>query len=301
MSKVKIALCQFGLRDTRSYQEFENHLREQCEVAISHRPDIIVFPEIVTLALVSMAGATLAYKDMRKAVIKYLGPFTPIYEALFSDLAKRSNALIVAGTHCMMDQALGDGKAFNTAYLFFPDGRIERQKKNHLVTPDEEDWGLVTFDGVDVFETPKAKIGVMICYDSEFPEVARHLTLRGAQILFCPTATYTERGFYRVRHCCAARAVENQIFVAQCQAAGSLSVPSDKPLTAFGRSAILCPIDDVTMVNNGIIVEADSGDKETVVVGEVDLGKLEESRQHGEVTPLKNRRPETYMKYYTLY
>ena len=301
MSRVRIALCQFGLKDTHSYVELEDHLREQCEKAITIHPDIIVFPEVVTFALLAMAGPNLTYKDLRQTVLDYVAPFTPIYEALFTNMAKQSGALIVAGTHWMMDEKLGKGKGYNTAYLFFPDGRIEHQRKNHLVTPDEEDWGIATFDGLTVFETPKAKIGVMICYDSEFPEVARHFTLNGAQILLCPTATYGERGFYRVRHCCAARAVENQIFVAQCHSAGSLTVPVDKPLTAFGHSAIWCPIDNVTMVNNGAIVEAEAGDKEVVVVGEVDLDVLERSRQSGEVTLLKNRRPETYKKYYELF
>lgn len=301
MSKVKIALCQFGLKDAHSYQELENHIKEQCQIAISSGADIIVFPEILTFALLAMAGPNLIYKNLHQALVEYIAPFTPTYEALFTEMARKSGAVIVAGSHWMMDEKLGKGKGYNTAHLFFPDGRIERQKKNHLQTPDEEDWGTVTFDGLTVFETPKAKVGVMICYDSEFPEVARHLTLNGAQILLCPTAPYTVRGFYRIRHCCAARAVENQIYVASCHSAGSLTVPVDKPLTAFGRSAIFCPIDNVTMVNDGVIVEAETGDKETVVVGEVDLELLDQSRQSSEVTHLKNRRPETYKKHYKLF
>jgi len=248
-----------------------------------------------------MAGPNLTYKNVHKAIVEFIIQFTPIYEALFTDLARKSQALIVGGTHWLMDETLGKGKGFNTAYLFFPDGHIEHQKKNHIVTPDEEDWGIVPYDGLKVFETPKAKVGIMICYDSEFPEVARHLTLNGAQILICPSATYTTRGYYRVRHCCAARAVENQIYVVECHSAGSIKIPIDKPLTAFGHSAILCPIDDVTMVHNGIMTEAEAGDKETVVLEELDLKLLERSRQSGEVTLLKNRRPKTYKNCYKLF
>jgi predicted amidohydrolase len=79
-----------------------------------------------------------------------------------------------------------------------------------------------------------------------------------------------------------------------------MTLPTDEPITAFGRSAILCPIDDQIKVNDGIIVEADSCQEERVVVGEVDLEALERSRQSSEATILKDRRPEMYEKYYKL-
>lgn len=295
MEKVKIALCQFGLRNAKSFAEFENHLREQCHIAIDNGPDIILFPELVTFNLLAMAGPGLRYEKLNQAVVEYVAAFTSTYEEIFSDFARQSGAVIIGGSHWTLDSQ--DGKGYNTAYLFFPDGRIERQKKNHIV-PKEEDYGTVRFDGLSIFETPKAKIGVMICYDSEFPEVARHFMLNGAQILLCPSATYAERGFYRVRRCCAARAVENQVYVAECHSVGSLTVPIDTPLTAFGQSAILCPIDDQTNVSNGIVIEAESGREEMVVVGEVDLEVLEHSRESSEAPILKDLRPEMYKKYY---
>jgi predicted amidohydrolase len=192
-----------------------------------------------------------------------------------------------------------EGPAFNAAHIFFPDGRIEKQKKNHLF-PGETDWGTSTYDGLEVFQAPKVKIGIMTCYDAEFPEVARHFMLNGAELILCPSATYTERGFNRVRNCCLARAVENQIYVAECHGAGTLSVPIDLPFTGFGKSCILCPVDDRTMVSNGILVEANVADGELVLVGEIDLDILHQSRESSEATILKDRRPETYKEHYTL-
>ena len=297
MSKVKIALCQFGLRDTYSFKEMENHLKEQCEIALSKGPDIILFPEFVNFGLLAMAGSGLFYKGLHSAMVDYLAAFTSVYEALFSEIAKKDGVVIVGGSHWTMEDKGGSG--FNTAHIFFPDGRIKRQKKNHLF-PGEADWGTAAFDGLDIFEIAKVKVGLMTCYDAEFPEVARHFMLNGAELLLCPSATYTERGFYRVRHCCAARAVENQIYVAECHQAGALSVPTDQPFTCFGRSCILCPIDDQTMVNNGVLVEAEEGDKEIIVVGEIDIEALKRSRQSSEATILKDRRPETYKKHYRM-
>ena len=297
MPKVKIALCQFGLRETHSFQEMEDHLRQQCEIALSKGPDIILFPEFVNFGLLAMAGSGLVYDDLNQAIVDYLAAFTPTYEALFSEMAEQSGVVIAGGSHWIKEDK--DEVGFNTAHLFFPDGRIGRQKKNHLY-PGETDWGTATFDGLEVFETPKVKVGLMVCYDAEFPEVARHFMLNGAELLLCPSATYTERGYYRVRHCCAARAVENQIYVAECHQAGALSIPVDQPFTGFGKSCILGPIDDQTMVNNGVLVEAEEGDKETVVFGEVDIETLERSRQCSEATILKDRRPETYKKHYKI-
>ncbi len=298
MSKVRIALCQFALKDAQSFEAMESHLREQCEIALSKRPDIVLFPEYVTLGLLAMAGAGLTYKGLKQAVIDHVAPFTPRYEALFSELAGQSGAIIAAGSHWIMEGP--EGLGFNTAHVFFPDGRIVRQKKNHLF-PGETDWGTVTFDGLHVIKTPKVTVGPMTCYEAEFPETGRHLMLEGALLFLCPSATYTIRGFYRVRRCCAARAVENQVYVAECHQVGALSVPVDRPFTGYGRSAVFCPIDDQTMVDNGVLVEAESPDEEMVVVAEVNLDVLRRSRESSEATILKDRRPETYKKHYSLY
>jgi predicted amidohydrolase len=297
MPKLKIAMCQFGLREAKSHDEMAAHLKCLCETALAAGPDLILFPELTTIGLLSMAGPKLTYSELGKAFQEYISPFTPIYESLFSELARRSGATIVGGSHWVQNRR--DEPGYNTAHMFFPSGRIERQQKNHLF-PGETDWGTATHDGLHVFDTDSAKIGIMTCYDAEFPEVGRHFTLNGAGILLCPSATYTERGYYRIRRCCASRAVENQIVVVECHQVGSMTIPVDRPFTCYGRSAILCPIDEQTGVVDGVVVEADSGESEMVVFGEVDLDVLEKSRRCSEATILLDRRPETYQRHYRL-
>jgi len=297
MTVVRIGLCQFGLQEPKSYEEFEEHLSREALRAASLGAEIILFPELVTFSLVAMAGPDLTYAQLGDAMVRYVGPFTSRYEALFTKLAQDKGVIIAAGSH--WEPAEQEGKGYNTAYLFYPDGRVERQRKNHLY-PSESDYGTITYDGLQVFDTPKARIGLMTCYEAEFPEVGRHFMLNGARILLCASATYTTRGFHRVRHCCAARAVENQLFVAACHQAGALNVPVDKPTTAFGRSVIFGPIDDITNLNDGIVVEAPDPEKELVLVGDVDVDLLERSRASSEATILKDRRPDTYKKYYQI-
>jgi predicted amidohydrolase len=297
MSKVRIAVCQFGLRDTLSFQEMEDHIGHMSRQAMQHGPDLIMFPEFTTFGLLAMAGPELKYGDLAPAIRDTIAAFTPNYEALFQGLARESGAVIHGGSHWILENEGSTG--YNTAHLFFPDGRIERQKKNHLF-PGETDWGTATCDKLTAFDIPKVRVGLMTCYDAEFPEVARHFLLEGAQLLMCPSATYTIRGYYRIRRCCAARAVENQVFVVEGHQTGALSVPVDQPFTAFGFSAILSPIDEQTGVNNGVVVEAPTGDRELIVSGEVDLEVLARSRESSEATILKDRRPETYRKHYRL-
>lgn len=296
MGKFRIAMCQFELRATHSFDEMEHRLRRQCEIAMTHEPDLIMFPEFVTFGLLGMADAGLQYRDLKSALLQFVAPFTQLYESVFMDLSRRAGSIIAAGSHWLLEE---NGSAYNVAHLFFPDGRIERQKKNHLF-PGETDWGTSPYNGLQVFDISKARIGLMTCYDSEFPEVGRHFMLNGAQILLCPSATYTQRGFYRIRRCCAARAVENQVYVVECHQVGALTVPIDRPFTAFGASAILCPIDDKTMVTDGVVIEAEAGDKEAVIVGEVDLGILVQSREASEATIIRDRRPEAYKNSYNL-
>jgi predicted amidohydrolase len=297
MSTLKIALCQFRIRKIAAADEWVGHIRAQALAAAESRPDLIVFPEYVTFGMLSLAGA-FSSRERGAATLKYLGGFTRDYETVFSELARTCGCLIAGGSHWTPSGTTGCG--CNTAYLFHPDGRIDRQPKNHLY-PNEAAFGTEPFDGLSVIETPKARIGLMTCYDAEFPEVARHFTLSGAQALICPAATNTVRGFYRVRHCCAARAVENQVFVAVCHAVGSLSVPTDAPFTGYGRSAILAPIDDQTRTVDGVVVEAPDPEEESIVVGEIDLALLQKSRESSEATILKTRRPDLYRRNYRLF
>ena len=297
MSRLRIAICQIHLRDTRSFAEMEDHLAGLCRQAMAQDPQLILFPEFTTFGLLAMAGPNLGYADLGPAIRDTIAAFTPNYLALFSQLAAEAGAVILGGSTWVLDGS-GPG-GHNTAHLFYPDGRVATQRKNHLF-PGETDWGTATWDHLVPLEIPGARVGVMTCYDSEFPEVGRHFLLAGAQVLLCPSATYTIRGFHRVRRCCAARAVENQLYVAEGHQVGALSVPVDQPLTGYGRSALLCPIDDCTGVDNGVLAEAESAERELVLTGDLDLDLLERSRKSSEATILQDRRPQTYRDHYRL-
>ena len=111
---------------------------------------------------------------------------------------------------------------YNAGYLCRRDGTVERYEKLH-VTPDEAKvWGLQGGTKLQVFDTDCGKIGVLICYDSEFPELSRLLADEGMNILFVPFLTDTQNGYSRVRYCAQARAIENECYVAIAGSVGNL-------------------------------------------------------------------------------
>jgi predicted amidohydrolase len=142
-----------------------------------------------------------------------------------------------------------------------------------------------------VFPTAKGKVGILICYDSEFPEAARYLADQGIEILFVPYCTDDRQGYCRVRYCCQARAIENQIYVVTAGIVGNL--PSVAAMDIhYGRTAIYSPA-DFEFARDGILAEADSN-VEMLLVSDLDINDLYRSRSAGSVRPRHDRRPDLF-------
>jgi predicted amidohydrolase len=152
-------------------------------------------------------------------------------------------------------------------------------------------WGISGGHRLAVIETPKTKIGVLICYDIEFPEAARHLADAGAEIIFVPFCTENRQGYLRVRYCAAARAIENQVFVALAGNVGNLPDVENMDLN-YGQAAVLTP-SDFAFARDGISAEADSNE-ETMLVSDIDLDDLVEAQHGGTVTPRLDRRQDLF-------
>ena len=106
--------------------------------------------------------------------------------------------------------------------------------KTHIF-PAEAQWSTEEGDTVEMVELPFAKVGFNVCYEAEIPECAATLVEQGAEIILCPSFTFTEYGFWRVRHCAQARAIENQVYFVHC--ATGADVPADGPLPPAGPAA----------------------------------------------------------------
>jgi predicted amidohydrolase len=110
---------------------------------------------------------------------------------------------------------------YNVSYLLRRDGSWDQYRKIQQTSSEVDAWGIVGGDEIKVFDIDAGKIGILICYDVEFPELARFHAENGMQILFVPFLTDTQNGYNRVRLCAQARAIENECYVAIVGAVGN--------------------------------------------------------------------------------
>ncbi|MBD1382285.1 bifunctional GNAT family N-acetyltransferase/carbon-nitrogen hydrolase family protein [Metabacillus arenae] len=279
---VRICVIQYMMKQINSFEEFANQVEYYTDVASDAGADFAVFPEIFTTQLMSFLNEQIPSK-----AVKRLTEFTEDYISLFTDLAVKYNVNIIGGSHFVEE----DENVYNIAYLFRRDGTIEKQYKLHITPNERKWWGISRGDTVRVFDTDCGKIAIQICYDIEFPELARIATQKGAKIIFTPFCTEDRQGYLRVRYCAQARAVENQIYTVISGTVGNLPQTENMDIQ-YAQSAIFAP-SDFEFARDGIVGECNPN-IEMVVIGDVDLEILRRQRQDGTVRQLKDRRPDIY-------
>ncbi len=262
---MEIACVQFECRKIGSEQEFFEHTEELLDLA--KKADFVLLPELWSMELQSVAG------DLMKTHV-----FTDKIFEFTQGIAEDRGQCIIGS--CVKKE----DRLYNVAFAATPDGVYEH-KKTHLFGFEKMIFSAGS--SIDVFEFGNVKFGIAICYEVEFPEFVRAMVLKGAEIVFCPSYTIGEHGYWRVRYCCSARAVENQVYVAL----SSLLSSPVKGLEGYGRSVIFSPCEP-PWKTDGIIAEAGSG--EDVIYGEVDIELLRMKREKGVATTLRDRRTDLY-------
>ncbi|WP_332716884.1 carbon-nitrogen hydrolase family protein [Pelagibacterium mangrovi] len=280
---VRVTTVQLEARRFENADAFFEHMQYFAEVAADYGSDFLVFPELFTLMLLS-SEPELPPHD---AILR-LTEYTPQFIERMQQMALKWNINIIGGSHPTVTE---DEDIQNVCYVFLRDGTIHAQEKMHP-TPDERDyWGIVGGDTVDVIDTDCGPIGVMICYDSEFPEVARRLADQGARIMFVPYCTDTRQGHLRVKYCCQARTIENQCYVVTSGITGNLANVDNLDIN-YAHSAIYTP-SDMPFARDGIAAEA-SENVEMVVVADLNVSTLQWARAQGAVRNLRDRRFDLY-------
>ncbi len=282
-NSVRVVCVQYQQRAVSSFEEFAQIVEYYVDVAGDYRADFLLFPELFTMQLLSIDNEEVA----PSVAIENMTKYTDRVKDLFLNLAIKYNVNIIAGSH---PTRVGD-KVRNISYICLRDGSIHEQEKIHP-TPDEKYWWKIEGgDEVKVIDTDCGPIGVLICYDSEFPELTRYLVNQGIQFLFVPFLTDNRQAYCRVRFCCQARAIENQIYVATAGNVGNL--PRVKNLDIqYAQSTIFTPC-DFAFPKDGIAAEA-TPNVEMVTIADLRVDTLLESRAHGAVRNLKDRRHDLY-------
>ncbi len=282
-SSVRVVCVQYEMRKVNTFEEFAQIVSYYVDVAGDYKADFLLFPELFTMQLLSIENEEVA-PDI---AIKHMTQYTERLKDLFRGLAVKYNVNIIAGSH----PTEVDGIVRNVSYICLRDGTIHEQAKIHP-TPDERYWWKIEGgDKVNVIDTDCGPIGVLICYDSEFPELTRHLVNQGIHFLFVPFLTDNRQGYCRVKYCCQARAVENQIYVAMAGNVGNLPRVRNLDIQ-YSQSCILTPC-DFPFARDGIAADT-TPNVEMVAIADLRTDLLLEARAHGAVRNLQDRRHDLY-------
>ncbi len=281
---VRVATVQYQMRGIKSGDEFKQQVAYFVDIAADYKCDFVVLPELFTLQLLSIEPHALPPLDGIAKITDY----TDWFVAFMRQLAIAHNINIIGGTQ---PTRIGTGEIRNVAYVFLRDGAVHTQDKIHPTPSESYWWNIKGGDEVTVINTDCGPIGVLVCYDAEFPELARHLADQGALLLFVPFCTDDRRGFLRVRYCCHARAIENQMYVIMSGVVGNLPNVENMDVH-YAESAILTPC-DIPFARDGVAADT-AANTETIATADLRLIDLTVARQQGNVRNFQDRRFDLY-------
>jgi len=279
LERIRVASLQYFIRPVRSFDQFKEQVAALVGTAADYKCHLMVFPEYFTTQLLTLSNTGRPMPEQ----IRDLAKEVPRFLEIMSGLARRYGLYILAGSIPALDD--GIESVYNRSFFFNREGRWSEQGKLHMTRFESEEWFISASTGLKVFETDFGSVAVTICYDVEFPELARVAAREGAYILIVPSCTDDRQGFLRVRYCAHARAIENQMYVIQSPTVGSLPMVPAVSLN-YGQASILTP-SDFEFARDGILSEG-VPNQEMMVIGELNLKTIVESRQRGTVLPLRD-------------
>jgi predicted amidohydrolase len=281
-SVLRLGLVQWQMRPYKTLEELVEQMEFFVDAVSGYRCDFVLFPEFFNAPLMA------AYNNLSESeAIRKLAAYTTQIRDEFAKMAISYNINIITGSMPLLE---GEN-LYNVGYLCKRNGDVERFTKVH-VTPDEAKvWGMSGGNEIKVFDTDCGKIGVLICYDVEFPELSRLMAMEGMNILFVPFLTDTQNGYSRVRHCAQARAIENECYVAIAGSVGNLPKVHNMDIQ-YAQSVVFTPCDFAFPADG--IKAISTPNTEMILIADVDLDLLKELNIKGSVRNLKDRRTDLY-------
>lgn len=286
-SSVRVSCVQWEMQVFASLQQFIAKLEALVAAQASYKADFVLFPEFFTAPLLTLKPGLGPLQGMRQLAL-----LTPELVEACSRMAVAHQINIVAGTMPVWEK----GKLYNVATLCRRDGSTESQYKLHPTPGEVRDWHMQGGAELKVFDTDAGRIGIEVCYDVEFPELARLQAEQGMDILFVPSWTDSKYGYQRVRFCAQARAIENECYVVLGSSVGMLP-EVDCLDNQYGQSAVFAP-SDYGFPHDAVQAEATANCAMNLVT-DLDLGKLVQVRSQGSVRNAQDRRHDLYRLQWT--
>ena len=279
---ARVGCVQWQMRYFQSVSELLQQAEYFVDALSDYKCDVALFPEFFNAPLMGLGGHSTAVDS-----IWYLAEYTDEILGKMSALAVSYNINIIAGSMPVVE----DDELYNISFLCRRDGTIDSQGKIHPTPHEKKDWIMKGGDTLKAFETDFGKIGILICYDVEFPELARLLSEEDIKLLFVPFWTDTKNGYLRVRRCAQARAIENECYVVIAGSTGNLPKVDDVDIQ-YAQTAVFSP-SDFAFPHDAIISETTPNTEMTLIV-DLDLHKLTQLQNEGSVRNYLDRRRDLY-------
>ncbi len=281
MDRIRVATLQYFIRPVTAFSQFADQVEALVETAADYHCRLLVFPEYFTVQLLTLGNVKRPMDEQ----VRDLAGQVPRYIELMQRLSRKHGMYIAGGTIPVQDD--GNAAVYNHAFFFGPSGEYGEQGKLHMTRFETEEWHVKARSGLKVFETEFGRLAITVCYDVEFPEIARAAAREDAHILMVPSCTDERQGFLRVKYCAHARAIENQMYVIVSHTVGSLPMVPAVHLN-YGQASILTP-SDFPFSRDGILAEGNPN-QEMMVIGELNLETIKDTRSSGTVLPLLDSR-----------
>jgi predicted amidohydrolase/GNAT superfamily N-acetyltransferase len=279
---ARVGCIQWQMRYFNSLEELLQQVESFVDSLSDYKCDVALFPEFFNMPLMGLKPELSLIDAMWE-----LANHTPAIVEAMSRMAISYNINIIAGSMPLVE----NNELYNVAYLCKRDGSIDRQYKLHPTPGEKRDFVMQGGDFLKAFDTDFGKIGILICYDVEFPELARLLSEEEIQILFVPFWTDTKNGYLRVRRCAQARAIENECYVAIAGSVGNLPKVEQLDIQ-YAQTAVFTP-SDFAFPHDAIVSET-TPNTEMCLIVDLDLQKLKILQNEGSVRNYLDRRRDLY-------
>ncbi|WP_299895138.1 carbon-nitrogen hydrolase family protein [uncultured Ruegeria sp.] len=211
---MKVATAAYNLDWLDSWAQYEDKLNRWVSQAAGQGAELLVFPEYGAMELSTLDGAEVA-GDLERS-IRAVSDRMEDVQNLHTRLARAYKTYILGASAPVVD---GPGRPVNRAAFYAPDGSCDHQDKQIMTRFEREQWAIAPGGPLKLFDTALGKIGVLICYDSEFPLLGRALS--EADLILVPSCTEALSGYWRVRIGAMSRALENQCVTVMASLVGN--------------------------------------------------------------------------------
>ncbi|MCS5710602.1 nitrilase-related carbon-nitrogen hydrolase [Candidatus Berkiella aquae] len=268
---IIVATTQYAIESALTWEQFIAKHQALVKEAKSHHAQLLLLPEYMGIEVSGKSPAIdlELFQDMQYRLPHYLN--------FFQQLAIDNQLYIQPGT-IMVE--VSPQRFANRAYFFSPSGSYGYQDKLQLTASEKSDHLFMPGTLQTLFKTTLGLVGIAVCYDSEFPEIVRNLTLAGAKLILVPSYCPSLTSLHRVYFSCRARALENQCYVLTSHAVSQVKF-GNAVETLSGQVGLFGPVDQGFPVD-GIIVQGKLNHIE-MILGQLDFAKLDEIRTYGQV------------------